>query len=214
MKKPLNAGITCLLLIAVLTTIVIASNIRSVNAQETTLSVIPLETNPAVGDTFIVNITVSNVEGMASWQIKLSFDNSKVTCLDAWVPPDGVFADKTNAVPKEINNDEGYILWGFVFYPINPEDLFNGSGVLCQIEFNCTSVDGVTFEFLNPEPPNTAGDTYLLDYDGNPIPFTPQGAQITVVPEFSSLVLSMFMLLTTSGIAMLRLKSYRVQRKK
>jgi len=144
---------------------------------------------------FTINITVVGVTGVCSWQIELGFNSTVLKCTEARIPEDNIFAGKTNVVDPIIDNVHGSVLHGFVFFPVEPEDAFNGSGVLCQIDFNATSLGEADLTFLGVEG---YIDTFLLDFDEDPIPFTISSvSSVTVVPEFLPLLIPVLFLSLT-----------------
>lgn len=148
---------------------------------------------PPPTDSFKVNVTVHDVENLYGWQIKLYFDPAILNCTAAEYPADHVFAGKqfmpVNAV---IKNDS--VLFGATLYG---EDVFNGTGTLCQITFIGESVGDSSLDF-------DANETYLLDFDLNDIQMTTEQGSITVIPEFPSWLITPLLIITTLVAAILR----------
>jgi hypothetical protein len=131
----------------------------------TIIHVAPSPINVANGETFTVNVTISNVTDLYTWQIKLSFDPTILHCTGAWYPSDNVFAGKeTVTVNPVINETEGYVLYGCCLLGASQET-FNGNGTLCQIQFKALSPGNSSLEFSGPK------DTFLLDFDLYEIPY-------------------------------------------
>lgn len=154
----------------------------SVFAQTTTVAVVnPLTANEefkiftnetAVGDTFIANITVTDVVDLYAWQIRLYFNPSIInitTSSDILLPADNVFAGKSPFNASDLRYDNEYLQLSQSLIGLEPP--FSGSGVLCQIRFT-----------INQYPPASGSvaanltianvDTFLLDVDLNDIPST------------------------------------------
>jgi hypothetical protein len=92
-----------------------------------------------VGDTFLVNVTVANVQRMVCWQFALQWDSSLLECVKATVPSDNVFSywnvsDEPVIVAGPDLSHSGLVFYGAeITYPGRIG--FNGSGVLAQVEF-------------------------------------------------------------------------------
>lgn len=101
-----------------------------------------------IGDTFVVSVTVGNATDMYGWQTYLEFDPTMLRCLGVSVSSDYMFSshvtvsgalvnyDRTEfgSPLQAVRNDEGWLLAGDCLLGANQQTL-NGSGVLCQIEF-------------------------------------------------------------------------------
>lgn len=138
----------------------------------TTVQVNPSNVTAKISETFTINATVANVTDLYSWQIKLYFNTTVLNCTEAWYPSDHVFAGKNFvSVDPSINNTAGYIVYGSTL--IGSELGFNGTGTLCQIEFNATGT-GETALNLSEEY------TYLLDSNTESIPAELQNGMVLV----------------------------------
>jgi len=98
----------------------------------------------AVNSTFFMNITIKNAEAMKGWAIGLIFDKLKLSYVSAWRPSDHVFKPVeemgwTIVAPsvtfEDLNETHKRLMWGCTYIMGDPEWTFNGSGVLCQIQF-------------------------------------------------------------------------------
>lgn len=160
------------------------------NGDKTTiLAVTTMETtNPPqidIGQTLTVNISVIDVTDLYTWQVKLYFNNITLEYLDAVYPSDHVFAGKPTVpvsplVEYDLVKKTWYVLYGCSLMGDIPG--FTGSGRLCQIMFKARALDG---SYLNITSP----DTYLLDSNLESIIFVSIDSNVTVVSEFSSLLL-------------------------
>ncbi|MGD0160644.1 MAG: PQQ-binding-like beta-propeller repeat protein [Candidatus Bathyarchaeia archaeon] len=100
----------------------------------------------SLGSTFFVNVTVSNVTDLYAWGIGMTYDNTTLQFVNAWLPSDNVFHGATSsgdtlvqppvvvgAIPN--NSTCGVIEWGCTFIQGSENWCFNGTGTLAQIEF-------------------------------------------------------------------------------
>lgn len=116
------------------------------------LYLVPQDVNVRVGDTFVVSVAIENAKEMYGWQVYLRFDPTKLECLGVSVPSNYVFASHetvSNALVnydhtefknplQGIRNDRGCVLAGDCLLGAS-QLTFDGSGVLCQIEFKAIS---------------------------------------------------------------------------
>jgi hypothetical protein len=131
-----------------------------------------------VGDTFIVNVTIANVEEMVCWQFELQWNSSLLECVNATIPLDSVFAYwNVNGEPIIVGGPDmshsGLVVYGAEIAYLGNVG-FNGSGVLAQVEFKIlqTGQSELSFEGVIPH----VGDTFLLHSNLNEIPFVPINA--------------------------------------
>jgi hypothetical protein len=135
------------------------------------------EYDKKVGDTFIANVTIDNVEHMVCWQFGLQWNSSLLECVSATIPSDNVFAywnltDEPISVGGPDLSQSGLVVYGAaIAYPDNIG--FNGSGVLAQVEFKILKKGGqseLSFESIRI-------DTFLLyGLTLSDIPFDPINA--------------------------------------
>ena len=134
-------------------------------------------TDKKVGDTFLANVTVANVQRMVCWQFALQWDASLLECVDATIPSDNVFAYWNVSGEPIIVADPDLSHRGLVFYGAQityPDRIgFNGSGVLAQVEFKILNKVGQSdLSFVG-----IGIDTFLLSDDLSDIWFMPISAQ-------------------------------------
>jgi hypothetical protein len=189
--------------LGILTLILIAGfTIRQVNAQGTQLSIIPAtltvgaEGQPLPTEPFTINITLTDFEDVYTWQIRILFNPSILNCTTAWYPEDHIFAGKTTA-PSEpvIDNSGGSLLWGNSLVGAVP-GASGSRATLCQINFTgvATGVSQITFQLTG------TGRTFLLDSNGDFIEFTANPGEVTVVPEFPSILMLTIPLAASTGL--------------
>lgn len=132
------------------------------------------EYDKKVGDTFIANVTVADVERMAVWQFALQWNSSLLEYVDVTIPSDNVFAyfnstDTPIVVGGPDLSQSGLVVYGAtISYAGNPG--FNGSGVLAQVEFKILQKGGQSELSLE----GIGIDTFLLyGITLSDIPFVP-----------------------------------------
>lgn len=178
-------GIPLLLASLMLTSTFLMLSTKPISAQTTNLTPTPSKSNPNVGEIFEVNIYISDVSDLYSWQIMLWF---KKTVLKATQVSEGPFLKAKGGTyfpPPNIENDynstHGYIFAGCTGTWDPTIGGASGSGVLCIIKFNGTK-DGISKLVLSKKP--AAGEppyiTYLEDPDAKSIPFTITVTEVVV----------------------------------
>jgi hypothetical protein len=130
-----------------------------------------------VGDTFLVNVTIANVQRMVCWQFALQWNSSLLECVNTTIPSDNVFAYWNVSGEPVIVAGPDLSRRGLVFYGAGityPDRIgFNGSGVLAQVEFKILNKGGqsdLSFAGIGT-------DTFLLSNDLSDIWFIPINAQ-------------------------------------
>lgn len=209
-----------------LLSIALMFSISSVRALTTVISVIDptdgddtvvLPANTPVGTTFLVNITIVDVTNLAGWQINVTFNTQllNITATTDLILPDvNIFADldPVKTVP-DLTQTPGTVFWAVAIGPSSPVDHFDGSGVMCQIQF--TTVKNGTGEPTTCNITLTkAGNfpTAIIDPDANDIPFTTE-LGFYVIPEFPVTTLLVLFLIITSVAIILAKKNSMKHRK-
>lgn len=130
--------------------------------------------NKGIGDTFIINITVVNVERMVCWQFALQWNSSLLECVNVTLPSDNALRrGHLTEYPIDVGGSDlstpGLVVYGASSaYPGEPG--FNGSGVLAQVEMEIKQSEGqceLSFEGA------IHIDTFLLSRDLKDMTFTP-----------------------------------------
>jgi hypothetical protein len=118
-----------------------------------TFDLLPQNLSVTVGDTLAVTVAVENVTDMYAWQVCICFDSTVLQCTGVSLPSNNVFCNSVTAsgfvndynatefpnVPiQKVSNDEGWVLAYDGLLGAN-QTAFNGSGVLCQMEFKAVS---------------------------------------------------------------------------
>lgn len=135
-------------------------------------------TNQPPGGVFTVNITVTDVENLAAWEVNLTWDPTllKINATeDVFVPADHVFNGfDPHFATKDISNVAGYVMWACSVGPGQPS--FNGSGRLMCAKFTVIKTPSTGETLFCNLVLDRVGlfPTNLIDYDANEIPFTEQ----------------------------------------
>jgi hypothetical protein len=213
--------------------IALVFSISSVRAQATVISVInatdgsdtvTLPANTPVGTTFLVNITIADVTNLAGWQINVTYDARLLNITgtaDMILPDDHIFAglDPTGAPPNfGTFENTSSVMWARAVGPSAPQDHFDGSGIMCQIQF--TTVKNGTDEptacnitlVTLADDPAAIFPTSIIDPNADDIPFTANNGFYTI-PEFPVTTLLVVFLIITS-IAIVLAKKNSIKRRK
>ena len=149
------------------------------NSFATSLNISPRRVLSNLNQSLSVDVTVTSVTMLNSWQIVLSFDYNMLNCTDAFIPSDSIFAGQAYFSPTPtIDNAHGKIM---IFCGL--EGLgsnANGTGKLCTLSFQTTSIGASSLTFLNVMKKTTSG-TYLLDPNGEMISFGAANGVIEIV---------------------------------
>lgn len=131
----------CFILLLTLTIV----QITPVNAtSEPVIKVEPYASTAQVGETFTVNVTLTDVQNLYGVEITLQWNASILQLVDVDVRlgvesiPDGVLHEDIRIIKNETIQEEGkYTLVGV---SMAPAPSFNGSGNIVRITFNVTKV--------------------------------------------------------------------------
>jgi len=100
-----------------------------------------------VGSTFTINVNVSNVENLYSWQINMTFNPAVVNTTAASIVQGDFLkqAGATQMLPKKINNTLGTILFGCTLsaLPLPPSGA-SGNGTLASVTFKVKAMERAT----------------------------------------------------------------------
>jgi len=156
---------------------------------DTTITPNPPSEAPEVGQTFQVNVTVSDVTDLFSWQIMLIFDT---TILNATEVIEGPFLKQggetfspSPVIENDYNATHGYILAASTLLAGTG---VNGTGVLATIYF-VGEAEGISDLILDVSGQIHTYKTILEDSKGNLIPFDVNVTQVQVVPEYIPIAL-------------------------
>jgi hypothetical protein len=121
----------------------------------------------SVGQSFTVNMTVTDVSNLNAWQLYILWNPGTLNCTQVQIPSGSIFQGYAYVFPTpEIDNTEGFLL---AFCGLLETTGVNGSGILCQIEFSCKA-PGLTPLIIGNKMQGPIG-TYLQDSSLESIPF-------------------------------------------
>jgi len=160
------AKLACILIIAtIFPALVMSSALISAASSSTTAtaSIEPpsiIDTTLVPGETFVINVSVTDVSDLYTWEIRVYFDINIVNVTDAVYPLDHVFAGKpyipvTPVVDQDA--DGWYVSYGCSL--VGAAATFTGNGTLGQIEFEVKSIGSCNLQFSRPY----GQFTFLLD---------------------------------------------------
>jgi len=209
MKKPQPPQLQRIMF-AVVFALIALFPIQAVSVQAangTTISAIPSASTLAIGETFTVNVTISNVQNLYALDVMLRWNASVLQVLNVdsrlgvESHPDGVLHEiSPNAEIEVIEDNVSQEIGEYhvVATSVNPAPSFSGNGNIAIITFNVTSLGHSGFEFE---------ETELADYPAsgetaNLIEHTTVAGSVNVIPEFPSLItVALFLALATAAVA-------------
>ena len=159
---------------------------------------------PQVGETFTINVSISNIENLFGYDFILWYNTTVLDCLSVeW--PEGHFLTPTknpnnifNIETIEDNFNETTGAVRVVATLTNGEPPKNGSGLLVKITFNSTATGS---SLLRLYWPGYIYPAKLSDPAGNPIPCSANTSEVIVIPEYS--VLAIFLVVVTLTVTVI-----------
>lgn len=138
---------------------------------------LPQDVRVEVGNTFVVTVAVGNAVDMFGWQAYLRFDPTMLEALRVSLYPNNVFsssitvsgamanydrAEFPEGPLQKVQNDRGWVLAGDCLLGAD-QPTFDGSGVLCQVEFKAISPGSTALGLLH----DSADDfqTFNVNFD-------------------------------------------------
>ncbi|MEM1540660.1 MAG: cohesin domain-containing protein [Candidatus Bathyarchaeia archaeon] len=189
-----------------------------------TVQIVPSADEVTPGQTFHVNVTISNIESshdLVGIEFKVKWNTTLLTAIKMELPPGHIFQaaeDDGNlwVIRKTVDNTAGEA-WYMVTCNSLSQGYENGylpltgGGVICKITFNATQVLGTSpLEFV--ELPPQGLKIKLSNGQGQPIlDYQVVESSLTVIPEFPSVILLISALLAVSAFYLARLKSSKLQ---
>lgn len=175
-----------------LITLLFSMAVPHIGAQQTVVSVFPTSyTVPEIGVTFVINVTIQDVNNLYGWELKLYYPND---ILNGTGVTEGPFL-KTGGMSTffwvqeftdSYNETHGRVWVSCTRLATAPG--VDGDGALASITFNSTSLNGPSVLHL--------ADVILGDPAATEIPCTLYDGEVTVVPEFPlALISPLFMAL-------------------
>lgn len=193
------------MLFSLLLLYVFCNGATSVNAQETIVYIDPPSLLISqIGETFSINISISNVTNLFGYDIMLWYNTTMMDCINIEWPknhfltpilnPANIF--KIKDIEDDYNETTGAVR--VVATLLDDEPPKNGSGLLVTITFKSTAPDG-------PSPlklywPGYPYPVKLSDPDANPIPCSGTDGEVTVIPELPPLSLIFLLIILTFSV--------------
>ena len=169
-RKKTVIVLAVVIIVAIIIVSVILAAISLVpQAQNTTvISVVPNSLKPNVGDTFTVNINISNATRLTGWQVALEYDVRVVNCTNAWVPDDNIFKNK-DFFPLDYSyydsNETGF---GFIIIGatlLGENELNTPSpGTLCSLNFTYLSTGQTDLRIATKSTPAFQIAAFPIEY--------------------------------------------------
>ena len=131
-KRIILLGVLMLNILGVL--IVMRTVIAS---PEAVVTVNPKISVKAPGESFEINVTVSDVSDLYGWEFNITFDPAILNVENVTEGPFLKQAGSTWPLPTTIDNDAGFVFKGSALFP-PPETGASGNGTLATITFNVT----------------------------------------------------------------------------
>jgi hypothetical protein len=165
LKLNVNKSVTSMLILMIalgLTSSMLATH--PVYAQTTTVDVNPPQVvydsvNGTIGTLFNITVTVTGMDDMKTWQVKMAFNDSIINVTRWYEPttnPAYVFYGKGTLpvpAPPGVRYQSGWVGIGSALFPAPAVGGgFTGAGLLCTLTFNITAT---------PPP----GQTYTCDFN-------------------------------------------------
>ncbi len=151
--------------------------IIKVHAQNTAIFVDPANVqNIAVGNNFTVNLNVSDVQNLFTWQTLLQFNSTVLSCEKAEYPAAGYIFAGQNQIPVSpiIDNSAGTLNFGATLLTTT----VSGSGIMCTVTFKVLSIGQSPLDFSTPY----GSDTFLLNDGLEVMPAAVRNGFFTNVP--------------------------------
>jgi len=187
LKPKVNLFMLFLWLIALLLTQV--AFVQAVHS--TTVDVVPSRSALPLGETFSVNITISNVQNLFAVDVALSWNVSVLQVLNVDLRlsieshPDGILHENLPDYPIEIienslSSETGE--YHIAATSVGPVSSFSGSGNVAIISFNVTNLGQAGFGLeseLADKP--VSGEANFIEH-------TQSIGNVSIIPEFASII--------------------------
>lgn len=158
-------------------------------ADGTKISLSPTYVEVLPGDSFTIDISVSDVNRLYAWQVVVKYNDTIINCTSAWIPENNVFAGKTCvALPPVLNKQSldgyNYTLFGSSLYS---ESVNVSTGLLCKLNFTAQTYGLTQLQIATEE--NPAQEIWLprpiyycmlLDYDVQQLPYVVESGNVEV----------------------------------
>jgi len=125
----------------------------------------------ALGDSFTVNVTVTDAPPFSGWQVAIEYNLTFLECTGIWVPETDIFKmNGKSPIPMD------YIIYDFKEYGFAATGAFilmdavSGSGVLCSLNFTVRGAGDTQLRLATKEFPTYPPGAYQLP-DGRWYPY-------------------------------------------
>ncbi len=198
--KPSKRKIASFMVVFALAAILSVQSVRS-QASGTVVSIQPQTSSAKVGETFTVNITLSNVQNLYGIDVTLDWNASilKVVSTASRLGVEshsgGILHEPINVVEDSASQATGE--YHLVATSQNPADSFNGSGTIATLTFNVTQLghSGLDLQSDLADHPLPDEVSTLIDHTDV------SGSFDAVIPEFPGVfALALVLVLATVGL--------------
>jgi hypothetical protein len=180
--------------------ILLVSAISTANAQEAVVYIGLSDTIPNIGDTFTAKVNVSDVTGLYGWELKLYYPRSIInytsySLVGGFIESGGSTfpIDKTN---RNYNATHG--LFWLADSLLGAPAGVSGSGTLVTLTFNALADGSAALTFEDLSQSQSGVNIKLGDQAAQPIPNTAISSELTVIPEFTALLLLIAAMITSA----------------
>ena len=176
------------------------------SASPTSIEVVPISLEHEPGDSFVVNITVSDVNDLYIWMFRLRWNNTvlRLNSIDEglFLQDEGDTSGIWLSPPTIPEMDIAGKIDEATCSLLGPVSGVNGSGTIATLNFTCLSMGDSALEFWE-EAPFHEPATDLLDSSLESISHTAMPGEVTVIPEFPGLLLiAAFLVATLVGVVL------------
>jgi len=135
---------------------------------------------------FTVSVNVTDVTDLWAWNLAVFYDPLVVNFSAAWLPTGHVFDGQAiSPVDPDTGTVSGfgdYVTYGCTLQGTEPG--FDGSGILCKLNFTAVANGVTTLNISIPANPPVPFETLLINSTFDILPIATYDSTITVIPEF------------------------------
>ncbi len=201
MKHPcVNRKNLSLMLICALLAI---SSVNAAFAQSTVVKAVASSSQPKIGDTLTVNITISNVQNLFGVDVELTWDKNVLSMISATSllgvesHPEGVLhetgTDTLLVAADSVSQEAGQ--YTLTATSTGSASAFSGSGTIATLKFNVTGTGATELSMtseLSDKPASGQNSNFIVHTDT-------ADAVDAVVPEFPSILLVGFLIVAATA---------------
>jgi parallel beta-helix repeat protein len=158
-------------------------------AAETEISLSPTYVEALPGDSFTIDVLVSDVSSLGAWQVAVKYNGTIVNCTSVLIPEDNVFQGKTCVPVPSILNEPTVDRYNYTLFG---SSLYTGSvnvskGLLFRLNFTARTYGSTQLQIATKENPARYGTrpyemhySVLVNGDGQELPFATEDGSIEV----------------------------------